>query len=201
MSAEALPVPSDARRFSAPAIVLHWAIAALIVYNLYLGLTYDSLDSIMAKFEVLQLHKSIGVTVLVLSVLRLLWRLVNPPPPYPETMKPWEKAVASATHWSFYGLMIGLPLVGWVIVSASVRNIPTLLYQTIPWPHLPLLPELPVETRRGLTEAAEQAHATLAWIAIALLVLHVGAALKHQFVTKDGVLYRMAPLPFFRPRA
>jgi cytochrome b561 len=200
VSAEALPTAS-ARRFSAPAILLHWTIAALILFNLYLGLRQDAEESVIARFEILQLHKSIGITVLALSVLRLIWRFMNPPPPYPASMKGWEKAVASLTHWSFYGLMIGLPLLGWVIVSASVRNIPTLLYQAIPWPHLPGLMELPIETRRQITEVAGGAHGLLAWIAMALIVLHVAAALKHQFVTKDGVLYRMAPLPFFRPRA
>lgn len=201
MSAQTLPASTNGR-FSAVAIILHWAIAALIVVNLYLGLRAAFFeDSRLAVFEILQLHKSIGVTVLVLSIVRLVWRLVNPPPPYPDSMKPWEKAAASAVHWGLYGLMIGLPLVGWVLVSASRFNLPTLLYKTIPWPHLPLLPELAPATKKIVEDGAAQTHAILAWIMIVLLVLHVGAALKHQFLTKDGVLYRIAPLPFFRSRA
>lgn len=196
----AAPMASRRDRFSALAIVLHWTIAGLIAFNIYLGLKFDGLP-ILQKFQALQLHKSVGITVLVLSVLRLAWRLIHKPPGYPEGMKPWEKAVASATHWGFYGLMLGLPLVGWFLVSVSVIRIPTLLYKTIPFPHMPGTEGLTRESRQVLEFYAANTHETLAFITVALIVLHVGAALKHQFVTKDGVLYRMLPLPFLRSRA
>ena len=173
---------------------------ALLAFEVALGLNMEDARG-AAKFAVFQLHKSVGITILVLSLARLAWRLMNPPPHYPDSMKPWEKTVAALTHWGFYGLMIGLPMIGWVIVSVSIRNIPTLLYKAIPWPHLPGLMELPRETRKVIEGAASETHEILAWITIVLLILHVGAALKHQFLTKDGVLYRMAPLPFLRPRA
>jgi cytochrome b561 len=183
---------APASRYTVPAIALHWTIAVLIFANLYLGLRSESLRG-LAKFEVLQLHKSIGITVLALSLARLAWRLAHRPPPYPPTMKRWEAVAAGAVHWAFYGLIIGLPLLGWVVVSASPTNIPTLLYKTVPWPHLGFVHDLPMATRRGVEDAAAGTHAVLAFIAMALLAVHIAAALKHQFWTRDGVLYRMAP--------
>ncbi|HTK34672.1 MAG TPA: cytochrome b [Caulobacteraceae bacterium] len=174
------------------AIVLHWTIAALILGNLYLGLSYANAHG-LAKFNLLQLHKSIGFTVLGLSLLRLATRLLRRPPPYPDSMKPWEKLAASAVHWGFYVIMIGLPLTGWVIVSASPTNIPTLLFKTVPVPHLEFVHALPMVMRRALETQVSLVHDVLAWGTMALLVLHVGAAMKHQFWNKDGVLYRMAP--------
>lgn len=183
-------------RYSALAILLHWTIAALILTNLYLGLTYVNAHG-LAKFNLLQLHKSVGFTVLAFSLVRLVWRLVHRPLLYPDGMASWEKLAASATHWGFYVVMIGLPLTGWVIVSASPTNIPTLLYKTLPFPHLGFVHALPMATRRMLEGQVSQVHEVLAWGTMGLLALHVGAALKHQFWNKDGVLYRMAP--FLRP--
>lgn len=184
--------PVRPSRYSSIAIVLHWVIAALILTNLYLGIRFQGLKG-LALFNLIQLHKSVGLTVLALSVLRLAWRLVHRPPPYPETMKGWEKAAAHTVHFGFYAIMIGMPLTGWIMVSASPTNIPTLLYKHIPWPHIAAVHNLPIETRKSVQGAADLAHLTLAWTTGALLVLHVGAALKHQFWTRDGVLFRMAP--------
>ena len=184
-------------RFSTPAIVLHWAIAALLLTNLYLGLDYAKFAHGLARFQVLQLHKSVGFTILAFSILRLGWRLVRRPPPFPDEMKPWEKLAASAVHWGFYFIIVVMPLTGWIIVSASPTNIPTLLYKTVPFPHLEFIHALPMATRRMVEDKVGDVHTLLAWSTIVLLALHVGAALKHQFVNRDGVLYRMAP--FLRP--
>jgi cytochrome b561 len=219
-----MPLPRD--RYSAVAIVLHWTIAALILWNIVLGMEMNGLKPLpggavrvdllswgawhvgwtehkaiapLLKFQVFQLHKSVGFTVLFFSLLRLAWRLAHRPPPFPPTMKRWEKLAAETVHWAFYGIMIGMPLTGWVIVSASPTNIPTLLYKTVPFPHLGFIHGLPLETRRALEENVGDVHIVLAWIAITLFLIHVGAALKHQFWTKDGVIYRMAP--FLRPRS
>jgi cytochrome b561 len=206
--------------------MLHWIIAALILWNIYLGLEMNGLSSagvgrlrvdlvkiggfsigwttegtstLLRKFEIFQLHKSLGFSVLILSLVRLGFRLFGGRSPhYPDTMQPWEKLAASATHWSFYFLMIALPLTGWVIVSASPTNIPTLLFKTVPFPHIEFVHGLAMTTRRGLEESVGDLHSILAWITIAMILLHVGAALRHQFWHKDGVLYRMAPFPFLR---
>ena len=187
-------------RYSIAAIVLHWLIAALILLNLYLGLTYESASG-LAKFNLLQLHKSVGFTVLLFSLMRLGLRLAVRPPRLPDTMKPWEKLAASTMHWGLYAIMIGLPATGWVVVSASPTNIPTLLYKTVPFPFIGPVHDLPMAVRRGLESDVAAVHETLAFLTIALLVLHVGAALKHQFWNKDGVLYRMAPFLRFGGRA
>jgi cytochrome b561 len=187
-------------RFSPVAIALHWTIAALIVTNIVLAWRFDALKEGLAWFRLIQLHKSIGVTVLLLSVLRLLWRLVHPPPAYPAQMRRWEKAAASAVHWGFYGIMLGLPLTGWAMVSASPTNLPTLLFRKVRWPHIGFIHALPLAERKPLTETLAFTHEQLANLAYALIVLHVAAALRHQFFTRDRVLWRMLPLPAFRPR-
>jgi cytochrome b561 len=192
-----LAAPTDAgSRYSAVAMTLHWILAALVILNLFLGLRMAGASG-LAKFQIFQWHKSVGITVLVFTVLRLAWRLTHRPPPYPASMKPWEKVAASSVHWGFYALIIALPLTGWVVVSASPTNIPTLLYKTIPWPHLGFIHSLPMQTRTGLEDSVGEVHEFLAWTGIGLFFLHVGAALKHQFVNHDGVLFRM--LPFGRP--
>ena len=186
-------------RYSAPAIALHWAIATLIVVNFVIGLRFDGLKG-LALFNLMQWHKSFGVTVLALSLARLAWRVVHPPPPYPAHMPAWERAAASLVHWGFYALMIGLPITGWIIVSASPTNIPTLLYKTIPWPHIGLVHDLPMAVRQRLEDQTGKIHESLAWGAAALLVLHVGAALRHQLFSRDEVLWRMAPIPLLKAR-
>src|SRR5882757_5042753 len=127
-------------RYSMAAIVLHWAIALLILANLFVGWRMGMLKG-LTEFNAFQLHKSIGITVLVLSVLRLALRLTQRPPPLPEGTKSWEGAAASTVHWIFYAMMIGLPLTGWAMVSVSLYNIPTLLWDTVPWPHISFLHE------------------------------------------------------------
>jgi cytochrome b561 len=220
-------VQTSRDRFSGPAIILHWAIAGLILCNIYLGLKMDGLTSAadgslrvevvrlggfylgwtlergsaaLLRFQTFQLHKSIGFTILLLSVLRLLWRLVHRPPPYPPHMSALDRAAASTVHWAFYFIMIAMPLTGWVIVSASPTNIPTLLYKAVPFPHLGFVHDLPMATRRALEDRVGDVHQVLAWTTITLFFLHVGAALKHQFWDKDGVLYRMAPFLRFGAR-
>ncbi len=193
---------SDAslRRYSTGAIALHWIIAALVFANIVIGLRFDGMHG-LAKFSALQWHKSFGITVLLLTLGRLGWRLAHPAPPYPDDMPAWEKAAARATHWSFYALMLALPLTGWMMVSASPTNIPTVLYKVIPWPHIGPIHALPMATRKGLEGQLADIHDLLAWGAILLIVLHVAAALKHQFWDRDEVLWRMLPFKALKPPA
>jgi cytochrome b561 len=183
---------TPSRRYSAGAMVLHWIIAALILANLCVGWRMVFLKG-LGQFELFQLHKSIGITVLLLSFARLGWRLVNPPPPLPEGMRPLDRLLARAVHWAFYGIMIGIPVTGWIIVSVSPLNIPTLLWHAISWPHLPWLHELSMTDRKAIGSVTGKVHMSLAVSLIALIVLHVGAALKHQWVDRDGLLGRMVP--------
>lgn len=185
-------------RYSTVAIVLHWTIAVLIIFNLYLALQFDGLRG-LAKFNAFQLHKSIGLTVLMLSLARLAWRLTHTPPPFPAEMPKLEKFAAQAAHWVLYGLMIGIPLTGWVIVSASPTNLPTMIFKTIPWPHLGFIHDLAMPVRRGLEDQVEQVHMLLGFGMGFLIIVHIAAALKHQFWNKDEVLGHMLPFVRHKP--
>jgi cytochrome b561 len=155
----------------------------------------------MAQFNLFQLHKSVGITVLVLSLLRLAWRLSHRAPPLPTTMRAWERGLAHATHVALYVIMISMPITGWIVVSTSSLNIPTLLFHTIPWPHFPLVHALSAPAKLAVNGAFDWSHVILAWGAILLIALHVAGALKHALVERDGVAWRMLPLPIFRARA
>jgi len=109
-------------------------------------------------------------------------------------MKRWERNLAHATHVGFYGLLLGLPLTGWLLVSTSRTVIPTLLYGAIPWPNLPGLAGLAGNSRHEVHEAAEFSHSALVYVAYLLLALHVAGALKHHFVERGGDLARMVPV-------
>ena len=180
-------------RYSFVAIILHWVIAALILTNLYLGFRMGFLKG-LAQFNVFQLHKSVGITILVLSVLRLVWRLLHPPPPATLHLKPWEKIAAASVHWAFYVIMIGMPLSGWIVVSTSKLNIPTVLYRAIPWPHFPFVHDLSPGEKAAVNGASGTSHQIFAWTALILLGLHVGAVIKHHVLDRDAVLGRMLPL-------
>jgi cytochrome b561 len=182
-------------RYSGVAITLHWAIAAAILALLGSGLWMT--DAIKAPetqataFAAYQWHKSLGLTVLTLSLLRLVWRLFNPPPPLPQGMGLLARMFAHGTHATFYVLMIGMPLIGWAMVSASVFGLPTIVFGLFEWPHIPMLASL--EDKVPVEVALKAAHRTGAYLMIALLILHVAAALKHHFVDRDHVLARMLP--------
>lgn len=178
---------NDRTQYDRVAMALHWVIALTIIALLVFG-TLMTIEGFPNRFVLYQWHKSFGIVILFLSVFRLIWRLTHRPPPLPDDMKAYEKAGAKLTHIGFYVLMIGMPLLGWAMVSASRFPIPTELFYLIPWPDMPGVPESDaVEGRLKLL------HEIGGKLMIALLVLHVGAALKHHFVNKDGVLARMVP--------
>lgn len=182
---------NNATRFGWVAITLHWVLAAAILFMVYLGLYMTDAED----YEAYQLHKSLGITILALSLLRLIWRFVDPPPPLPTTMPAWEKFAAHASHWGFYALMIGIPLSGWLYVSASPNSdfVTTNIWGVF---DLPLIPPLPtLENREDLADTFEDAHGWLAIYALlGLAGLHVLAALKHHFWDRDRVLHAMAPV-------
>ena len=169
------------QRYSGVAILLHWTIALALGFQLALGFAMPKGPA--ANFDLFQLHKSIGVTIFVLSVARLVWRLTHRPPAPVEGG--FTGFLAKAVHTLLYVFMIGAPLTGWAIVSTSPVKVPTMLWGVIPWPHLPL--------PGSLNEAFEETHELLAWTALALIALHVLGALRHQLLVKDGLLRRMAP--------
>lgn len=185
----------SSHRYTTVAIVLHWTIALLIIGQMVGGkLMVDFLaDGSSLKFEIYQWHKTFGISILLLSLLRLVWRLLHRPPPLPDGMKGWERAGAQFSHIGFYVLMIGVPLVGWALVSASpfASSVQTYLFGVIPWPHLPFFEGF--EDREAVTAFLAEIHEYMAFGIAILLVLHIGAALKHHIVNRDDVLTRMIP--------
>jgi cytochrome b561 len=180
-------------RYPTIAILLHWLIAAAIIGQIVLAGRMEG-PRTPTSFAVTQLHKSIGITILLLSLARLAWRLTNPPPPLPLTMARWERVLAQVTHVGFYVIMIGMPLTGWIMVSASRSPTPILLYGAVPWPHLPGLGGLAPAARKLWHDVGENGHGLLAKLIYVLLALHVAGALKHQLFSRDEpVLSRMAP--------
>lgn len=185
---------SSAVRYDGVAIALHWLTALAVLALIALGLIMTDLPNSSAmKFSLFQWHKSLGITVLALTLVRIAWRLGHRPPALPDAMPAWEKLAAQAGHVALYVLLVGLPLTGWAVVSASPLNIPTLLYGVIPWPHLPVLSTL--ADKKPVAEAFEGVHSAAAWILIVLLVVHVGAALRHHWALGDDVMRRMLPRP------
>lgn len=191
--------PNTARRirYSSGAIALHWLIAAALLFEIGLGWRMDGPPG-PQSFAVFQLHKSVGITILLLTLVRIAWRLTHRPPALPPTMKRWERTLAHVTHIGFYVALIGLPLSGWALVSTSKIAVPTFLYGIVPWPHLPMLAGLSPVDKHGIHEAAEFGHEMLVNVAYALFALHVAGALKHHFVERGDDLGRM--LPAARPR-
>jgi cytochrome b561 len=181
-------------RYGSVAMSLHWLIAALVIANLCLGEYFTGLPRHDPRlFALVQVHKSIGLTVLVLSLARLAWRLINPVPPLPIAMHPALRVLARATHVLLYVLIIVIPLSGWAMVSASPLGLPTMYFGLFQWPHIPLLAHLSRVQKVPLSHNLMAVHATLATFAIGLIVIHVGGALYHQLLRRDDVLKRMLP--------
>ncbi len=210
------------RRYNAVAMSLHWLIAALILGNIGLAWYFNGLPLVpdgpdptpgvsaahwtthglfptAARAGIVQLHKSIGITVLILSLLRLAWRFAKPPPALPATVSRWERLAAGAVYVLFYAIMIGLPLSGWAMVSASklIHVYPIRLFGIVPWPAIGPLTTLPPDQMHQAHETLGNIHEYLAYLAYGLVALHVAAALRHLLLLKDGVMGRM--VPFARP--
>lgn len=181
-------------RYGAVAIAFHWTIAAMILFMFWLGPTMASLPvEDERQFPLFQLHKSIGLTILVLSLARLGWRLMNPVPALPDGMTAWERHAARTVHLLFYALMIVVPLFGWATVSAAPLGVPTLWFGLFEWPDMPFLSDLPRAQKRVVDGPLMATHAILAFSMMALVALHIAAALKHHFRDRDNVLKHMLP--------
>ena len=182
--------PAYSIRYATLTIVLHWLIAALLAFEVALGLNMEDARG-TAKFTVFQLHKSVGITILLLVLLRIVWRFRRRPPPL--TATGWERTLAKIVHGAFYLLLLALPVSGWIVVSASKIAVPTLLYGTIPWPHLPGFATMTAGAKEAWNHTAEFVHVNLVTVLYGLVALHVAGALKHHFIDRDGDMARIAP--------
>ncbi|WP_158743909.1 cytochrome b [Acidisphaera sp. L21] len=183
-----------ADRYTRTAITLHWLIAVLMIGNVTLILFVDTFPDAMVR-PAINLHKSIGLTVLGLGLLRVLWRLSHRPPPLPPGMPVWERLGAHAAHLVLYGLILGLPISGWVHDSAfkSAGDFPLYLYGVIPWFRIGPIMALDPATKEQVHTLWFQIHSSLAYVLYAMVALHILGALKHQFIDKQPELQRMLP--------
>jgi cytochrome b561 len=179
-----MPNQSTPTRYSAVAQGFHWLVAILIVLQFTLGWTAEELPLGARKLARLDWHKSFGMTILMLAVLRLLWRLFNRPPELPSGMSTLEKKLARATHVLFYVLIFVMPLTGWMMSSA--KNYSVSWFHQFTWPNL-------IGPNEQSFDLLRTTHDTLSWLLFALALLHILAALKHHFWNKDDVLKRMLP--------
>lgn len=180
-----MPNQSSPARYGVVAQAFHWLIAALIVTQFTLAYMADDLPLGAHKLALLARHKSFGMTVLMLAILRLLWRLRHRPPDLPDHMTSLERKLARATHIAFYVLLFAMPLTGWMMSSA--KNYSVSWFGLFTWPNLV-----------GKSEAAfdflRATHDTMSLILLSIAILHILAALKHHFWNKDHVLLGMLPL-------
>ena len=175
-------------RYSTVSLVLHWLTAALVVAQIVLIQAHEANEGVRTFID---LHKSVGMTILLLTLVRLGWRAANPAIPLPAETPRWQKLAARGTHVLFYVFLLAMPLVGWAASSAAGRD--------IVWFGLFNWPLLPVGGGREFAGQLMDLHELAAKLLIALVVLHVLGALKHHFIDRDNVLHRMIPLIRRRP--
>ncbi len=170
-------------RYTSVAIGLHWGIAALVIFNLVLGIGHDALPR---DWQVMPVHKAVGITVLFLSIARLGWRLTHQPPAFAVGTAPWEKLLAKTVHWLFYALLIIVPLSGWMMVSGSDVRRPLTFFWLFDIPYLPV--------GKAAGDFGHEAHEVLGLLMAGLAAIHILAALFHHLVRHDATLARMIPL-------
>ena len=177
---------SAAPRYTPTAIALHWVLAVAIVGSSAVGWYMSDLKFSPLQLKLYNWHKWAGMTILLLSIGRLAWRLTHRPPELPSSvthsMPPWQVRAYHGVHHAMYVLFFVVPLVGWAYSSAA--GFPVVLFGVLPLPDF-----VPVD--KPLSEILKLAHKTLAFTLGAVVLAHVGAALKHQFIDRDGLLARM----------
>lgn len=179
-----MPITNTSLRFGFVSITFHWVMALLIIGMLCLGFYMTDLPRSMEKLSLIGWHKSFGVLILMLVVLRFLWRFMNITPTYADKTPTWEKLAAHAMHYALYGFMFVMPLTGWLMSSAA--GLAVSFFGLFTLPNL-------VSANPIWKNVFFQIHSTCASILIGLIALHVLAALKHHFWDKDDILRRMFP--------
>jgi cytochrome b561 len=180
-----IPIRNTARSYGLVSQLFHWLVVALILVQYTWAWRIDNAEGFRLRLELVTQHKTIGMTILILVILRLVWRLFNRPPPLPDSMQAWERLAARAGHWLLYGLVLAMPLSGWLYSSAA--GLGDYWWGSVSFPSLIGASES-VEDRMALVHRA---------LGISLAVvasIHVLAALRHHFFNKDDVLKRMLPI-------
>ncbi len=171
-------------RYNNTAITLHWLVVLLIFAAFPLGVYMHELSLSPTKLQLYSYHKWLGITVLLLAVLRVVWRATHTPPALPDDMPRWQKIASHATHQLLYKLLFVIPLSGWLMSSA--KGFKTVWFGVLPLPDL-------VGKDKVLGELLANVHASLNYLLLALVVLHIAAVLKHRLIDRDDVMNRMLP--------
>jgi cytochrome b561 len=177
----------DPQRYTRLAIVLHWLVALGVIANIALAWVWplgDSHDALAPYVRpMIDTHKSIGITILGLALLRLLWRIGHTPPAYPPNYRPWERTASHVVHWGLYAVIFAMPITGWVMDSAykDAAIHPNHYFGTFEWPRLGFIMNLPPDSKSWVHDTFGEAHELIAWLVYALVLLHIAGALKHQF--------------------
>ena len=171
-------------RYGAVAQLFHWVIVVLIITQFVLAQRADGLSPV-AKIGVLATHKSVGITILALALLRLAWRLFNPVPPVPATAPRWQQRAGHVSHFLLYALLFITPVLCWVMSSARAFS--------VSWWGLVTLPDF-IEPNKAAFETLHEAHEFMAKSLAVIAIVHAAAALKHHFFDRDNVLRRMLPV-------
>lgn len=179
-----MSMTNTASRYGYVNITLHWAMALLIIGMLILGFYMADLPRSLEKLSLIGWHKSFGVLILMLVIIRALWRFANIAPVYADNMPTWQKLTAHGMHYILYGFMFVMPLTGWLMSSAA--GLPVSFFGLFTLPNL-------VSPNPVWKYYFFQVHGTCALVLIALICVHVLAALKHHFWDKDDILKRMLP--------
>ena len=169
-------------RYTSTAIVLHWLLGLALLTSFCVGLYMADLPLSPQRLKLYNWHKWAGVTILVLSFARLVWRLTHKPPA-DLPMATWQQTAAHATHNLLYVLFFAVPLVGWAYSSAA--GFPIVVYGVLPLPDF-----VPVD--KALAQAIKPWHGWLAWTMAVVVLAHIAGALKHQFIDRDNILSRMS---------
>jgi cytochrome b561/polyisoprenoid-binding protein YceI len=181
-------------RYSRTAIILHWLIAGALAFQCGLGTFFADTAKGKVLYDVAQFHKSIGIAILLLSLIRLAVRFIKPRPA-PLGDHGWAERLASLGHFGLYAFMIGAPITGWLAVSVGHNEVPTVLFNTIPWPDFPFVSGMGAAIKHDVHEYAEIAHSVIAKLGLLLFLLHIAGALRHQWILKQPLIERMVPVP------
>lgn len=179
-------------RYTGVAIAFHWIIAVLMITNIALAWAWPVAPDEAVR-PLINNHKSIGITVLALVSMRLLWRLTHRPPALPDHHQPWEKRAAHSAHMMLYVIMFALPLSGWIMDSAweKAADNPNFWFGLFEWPRLGFIMGMDAPSRKEVHGLFGEIHEIAGYILYFLVVVHIGGALKHQFIDKDRELSRM----------
>lgn len=177
---------NSTERWGSLSMAFHWLTLLLIAGLMLAGFFRGVPEDISTRATIMQMHKSFGITVLALTVLRIVWRHMGPVPPMPDNIKPYETALAKLAHVGLYVLLFAMPIVGWLVISTSTRGIPTEVFGLFTLPSI-------ASPDEAMHKVWEEVHEILAWVMLALIAIHAAGAIKHHHVLKDDVLTRMLP--------